>query len=177
MTFLHQMDVHQSRCQEQLLRLRMLARTWDGAAVPQEVVAEIRDATNTIIAEAEAMTRAAIRDHRRQEPQAETFLWVRITRLAAAADRAVDAARSRDVPGLRAHLRQFDTLTSAIWAVQHAAYGKQPGHSPRRDGNLRHRGQHDPRLGVGERHRPPGCAAVSIWPGTSGSRPRRVTTG
>ena len=41
------------------------------------------------------MTRAVIRDHRRQEPQAETFLWVRITRLAAAADRAVDAARSR----------------------------------------------------------------------------------
>jgi hypothetical protein len=131
MTFLHQMDVHQSRCQEQLLRLRMLARTWDGAAVPQEVVAEIRDATNTIIAEAEAMTRAAIRDHRRQEPQAETFLWVRITRLAAAADRAVDAARSRDVSGLRGYLNHFDTLTSALWAVRDAVYSQRPVPGPR----------------------------------------------
>ena len=131
MTFLHQMDVHQSRCQEQLLRLRMLARTWDGVAVPQEVVAEIRDATNAIIAEAEAMTRAALRDHRRQEPQVETFLWVRITRLAAAADRAVDAARSRDVSGLRGYLNHFDTLTSALWAVRDAVYSPRPVPGPR----------------------------------------------
>jgi hypothetical protein len=136
MTFLHQMDVHQSRCQEQLLRLRMLARTWDGGAVPQEVVpqevvAEIRDATNAIIAEAEAMTRAAIRDHRRQEPQAETFLWVRITRLATAADRAVDAARSRDVSGLRGYLNHFDTLTTALWAVRDAVYSQRPVPGPR----------------------------------------------
>src|ERR1700759_3394605 len=131
MTFLHQMDVHQSRCQEQLLRLRMLARTWDGAAVPQEVAAEIRDATNVIIAEAEAMTRAAIRDHRRQEPQAETFLWVRITRLAAAGGRAVDAARSRDVSGLRVYLNHFDTLTSALWAVRDAVYSQRPVPGPR----------------------------------------------
>jgi hypothetical protein len=171
-----QLDDYQSRCRQQLLGLRILAGSQDGTALPQELTVEVRNATNAVIAEAQAMSRSAIRASEQQEPQAETFLWVPIARLAAA-DRAVDAARSRDVPGLRAHLRQFDTLTSAIWAVQHAAYGKQPGHSPWRDGNLRHRGQHDPRLGVGERHRPPGCAAVSIWPGTSGSRPRRVTTG
>jgi len=52
------------------------------------------------------------RSSRQREPQAETFLWVRVARLAAEADRAVDAARSRDVPGLRAHLHQFDTPTS-----------------------------------------------------------------
>src|ERR1700740_397490 len=114
MTFLHQMDDYQSRCQEQLLRLRMLARTWDGAAVPQEVVAEIRDATNWIIAEAEAMTRASFRNDRLREPQAETFLWVRITRLAAAADRAVDAARNKDGSALRGCLNHFDTLTTAL---------------------------------------------------------------
>jgi len=73
------------------------------------------------------MSRAAIRASSQQEPQAETFLWVRVARLAAAADRAVDAARSRDVPGLRAHLDQFDTLTSALWVVQHATYGGKPG--------------------------------------------------
>jgi hypothetical protein len=131
MTFLHPTDDHQSRCQEQLLRLRMLARSWDGAAAPHEVVAEIREATNAIIAEAEAMTRAAFRDARRQEPQAETFLWVRITRLAAAADRAVDAARSRDVSGLRGYLNHFDTLTSALWAVRDAVYSPRPVPSPR----------------------------------------------
>jgi len=55
------------------------------------------------------------RSSRQREPQAETFLWVRVAGLAAEADRAVDAARSRDVPGLRARLHQSDTLTSAIW--------------------------------------------------------------
>jgi hypothetical protein len=131
MTFLHPTDDHQSRCQAQLLRLRMLARSWDGAAAPQEVVTEIREATNAIIAEAEAMTRAAFLTDRRQEPQAETFLWVRITRLAAAADRAVDAARSRDVSGLRGYLNHFDTLTSALWAVRDAVYSQRPVPSPR----------------------------------------------
>ena len=131
MTFLHQMDDYQSRCQEQLLRLRMLARSWDGVAVPQEVVAEIRDATNAIIAEAEAMIRAALRNDRRQEPQAETFLWVRITRLAAAADRAVDAARNKDGSGLRGCLSHFDTLTTALWAVRDAVYSERPVPGPR----------------------------------------------
>jgi len=47
---------------------------------------------------------------------------VRISRLAATADRAADAARRRDIPGLRANLHHFDTLTSAIWIVQNATY-------------------------------------------------------
>jgi hypothetical protein len=121
-----QLDDYQSRCRQQLLRLRLLAGSQDAAALPREFTVEVRDATNAIIAEVEAMSRTAIRASKRQEPQAETFLWVRVARLAAEADRAVDAARSRDVPGLRARLHQFDTLTSAIWTVQHATYGDQP---------------------------------------------------
>jgi hypothetical protein len=117
------MDDHRSRCRKQLVRLRILARSRDGAALPGETGTEIRDATNVVIAEVEAMSCTALRAGGRREPQAETFLWVRIARLAAAADRAVDAAGSKDVPGLRAHLHQFDTLTSAIWAVQRATYG------------------------------------------------------
>ena len=104
---------------------------------------EVRDATNAIIAEVEAMSRTAIGASERQQPQAETFLWVRVARLAAAADRAVDAARRRDVPGLRAHLQQFDTLTSALWAVQHATYGykqQRPGAAAVAD-HLAYRGQ------------------------------------
>jgi hypothetical protein len=112
-----------------LLRLRLLAGSQEGAVLHREFPLRIREATNAVIAEAEAMSRAALRSSGRQEPQAETFLLVRVTRLAAEADRAVDAARSRDVPGLRAHLHQFDSLTSAMWMVQQAAYGGQPGHA------------------------------------------------
>jgi hypothetical protein len=120
---------YQSRHRQQLLKLRLLAGSQDSTALPREFTEQVRDATNAIIAEVETMSQAAIRASGRREPQAETFLWVRIARLAAAADRAVDAARSRDIPGLRALLHQFDTLTSAVWTVQHAMYGKQPGRS------------------------------------------------
>ena len=128
-----QLDDYQSRCRQQLLRLRLLAGSRDGTALPRGFTGEVRDATNAIIAEVEAMSRTAIGASERQQPQAETFLWVRVARLAAAADRAVDAARRRDVPGLRAHLQQFDTLTSALWTVQHATYGnkqQRPGAAP-----------------------------------------------
>lgn len=116
-----QLDDYHSRCRQQLLGLRLLVGSQEGTALPREFTAELRDATNAVIAEVEAALQAA----ERQEPQAETFLWARIARLAAAADRAVDAARGRDVPGLLAHLHQFDTLTSALWTVQHATYSQQ----------------------------------------------------
>ena len=138
-----QLDDYQSRCRQQLLRLRLLAGSRDGTALPRGFTVEVRDATNAIIAEVEAMSRTAIGASERQQPQAETFLWVRVARLAAAADRAVDAARRRDVPGLRAHLQQFDTLTSALWTVQHATYGnkqQRPGAAPLAD-HLAYRGQ------------------------------------
>jgi hypothetical protein len=87
--------------------------------------AEIRDATNAVIAEVEATSRAVL-ETSGQELGAETFLWVRVTRLAMAADQAVNAARSGDISALDAHLRHFDALTSAIWTVQDAVYGQEP---------------------------------------------------
>ena len=126
MTVADEIDIHKSRCQQHLLRLRILARDPEDAATYREVTAEVRDVTNAIIAEAEAMSRGAIWAAGVRDPQAETFVWVRITRLAAAADRAVGAARSRDISGLRTYLRHFDSLTSAIWAVERATYGQHP---------------------------------------------------
>jgi hypothetical protein len=126
MTFANRMRSHQSRCQPQLLKLRMLALSEADAVLCQQVTADIRDATNAIIAEAEAMSFAALGDGSRRELEAETFLRARLIRLATAADQAVNAARSGDVSGLRAHLNRFDTLTSAIWTVQRAVYGQEP---------------------------------------------------
>lgn len=125
MTFDDQMRDHRSRCQRQLSRLRMVTLGQDGLALPRRVAAEIRDATNAIITETEAMSRAVLKAGR-EEPGAETFLWVRVTRLALAADQAVTAAYNGDVHELRTHLHHFDTLTSAIWTVQHAVHGRQP---------------------------------------------------
>ena len=129
MTFANQMRSHQSRCQPQLLKLRMLALIEVDAVLCRQATAEIRDATNAIIAEAEAMSFAALGGGGRREPEAETFLRARLIRLATAADQAVNAARSGDVSGLRAHLYRFDALTSAIWTVQRAVYGQEPGPS------------------------------------------------
>ena len=114
----------QLRSQRQLLRLRMLVLSQDGMA-PTRQAAEIRDATNAVIAEVEATSRAVL-ETGGHAPGAETFLWVRVTRLAMAADQAVNAARGGDMPALDAHLRHFDALTSAIWAVQDAVYGQEP---------------------------------------------------
>jgi hypothetical protein len=92
-----QIDNHELRCRQHLLRLRMLARTPDDAALSREVAAEVRDATNAIIAEAEAMGRAAIMAAGERDPQAETFVWVRITRLATAAAPAGGAGRTAGI--------------------------------------------------------------------------------
>jgi hypothetical protein len=124
MTFDDQMRDHRSRCQRQLSKLRMLTLGQDGMMLPPRLAAEIRDATNAIVAETESMSRIVLRAGR-EEPGAETFLWVRVTRLALAADHAVMAARNGDLHELRAHLHHFDTLTSAIWTVQHAVHGRQ----------------------------------------------------
>jgi hypothetical protein len=124
MTFDDPMADRQLRCQRQLLRLRMLVISQDGMA-PARQAAEIRDATNAVIAEVEATSHAVL-EAGGHEPGAETFLWVRVTRLAVAADQAVNAARRGDLAALHAHLRHFDSLTSAMWTVQHAVYGQEP---------------------------------------------------
>ena len=123
MTFDEQMRDYRTRCQRQLSRLRMLAVGQDGIVPPRRVAPEIRDATNAIIADTEAMSRAVLKAGR-EEPSAETFLWVRVTRLALAADQAVAAAYNGDIHALRTHLHHFGTLTSAIWTVQHAVHDR-----------------------------------------------------
>jgi hypothetical protein len=114
----------QLRCQRQLLRLRMLVLSQDDMASARQA-AEIRDATNAVIAEVEATSRAVL-EAGGHAPGAETFLWVRVTRLAMAADQAMNAARHGDLAALHAHLRHFDALTSAMWTVRHAVYGQEP---------------------------------------------------
>lgn len=103
----------------------MLALGQDSLDLSRQVIAEIRDTTNAVIAETEAMCRLVLRAGR-HEPGAETFLWVRVTRLAHSADQAVTAARRGDVGELRSHLHHFDSLTAAIWTVQNAIHGQKP---------------------------------------------------
>jgi hypothetical protein len=111
-----QLDGRRARCRRQLFRLRMLILRQDGAGSPVQLGEELRDATNAVVAEAEAMSHESFGSGR-PDPGAETFLWVRITRLALAADQVVDAARNGNAAELRARLLRFDALTSAIWAV------------------------------------------------------------
>ena len=131
MTFADQIRDHQSRCHPHLLRLRLAAQGETGAT-PQQIAAEVRDATNAILAEAEAAVRAALAATA-GAPATETFLRARLARLAGAADEAVSAARGGQVPGLHNRLRRFDALTSAIWTVQHAVYGQVPLPRPASD--------------------------------------------
>ena len=135
MTFADQIRVHQSRCHPHLLRLRLVARGEANVTAPAQIVAEVRDATNAILTEAESAIRAALATaaDRPREPATETFLWARLARLATAADEAVSAARGGHAPGLRGRLRRFDALTSAIWTVQHGVYGQVPPRRPASD--------------------------------------------
>jgi hypothetical protein len=127
-SFTDRMRDHQRRCQPHLLRLRILACREAGTTPPGQVTAEVCDATNAIIAEAEAAGRASLAATAggRRQAEAETFLWVRLARLMSAADEAADAARGGDAPGLRRHLDRFNALTGAMWAVQHAVYADAP---------------------------------------------------
>ena len=132
MTIADRIEDHQARCQPYLLILRMLARGEAGTVLPRQVVAEVIQATEAILAEAEAAgikARAAAGDPP-GGPRAGIFLRVRLNRLAAAANDAIAAARTGDSAQMRRHLRRFDALTSAIWTVQQAVYG--PGPAPQR---------------------------------------------
>jgi hypothetical protein len=127
MTFANQTRDHQARCRPHLLRLRLVARGEASTTSSSQVAAEVRDATNAILAEAEAAIRTALAaTDNRLTPATETFLLARLARLADAADEAVDAARGGHAPTLCSRLRRFDELTSAIWTVQDAVCGRVP---------------------------------------------------
>jgi len=124
-----QIGDYQARCLPYLLTLRMLVR--DGAEVPFPWLtrAEVAAATEAVLAEAEAASREA-RAATGGGPGTAIFLDVRLSRLAAAADDAIAAAQAGDFTQLRRHLPRFETLTSAIWAVQEVS--RQPDKPPRR---------------------------------------------
>jgi hypothetical protein len=127
MTFADQIREHQARCQPHLLRLRLLARGEASTTAPAQIAAEVREATNAVLAEAKAAIRTALAAaDRRRKPATEAFLRARLARLADAADGAVNAAHGAHAPALRSRLRRFDELTSAIWTVQDAVCGQVP---------------------------------------------------
>ena len=118
-----QLEDHRAHCLPHLLTLRMLARYTPEAPLPWLAVAEVTRATEAILAEVEAAVRAVTGGGPGGTvgPGIGIFLGVRLSRLAAAANDAIAAAGAGDFTQLRTHLRRFDTLTSAIWAVQDAS--------------------------------------------------------
>ncbi len=125
MSLTDQIEDPQARCVAPLISLRMLAQGEAGTPLSRRVVIEVAQATGTVLAEAEAVGRAALTAAgiARGHPLDETFLRVRLDRLATAADDAIAAARAGEAGDLRRCLHRFDVLTSAIWTVQDAAYG------------------------------------------------------
>jgi hypothetical protein len=124
MTITDKIEDHQARCQPYMLRLRMIARDDPGTVLTWQAVTEIVQATAAILAEAKASgsdARAA------GSPGAATFLNVRLSRLAVAANDAIAAAGDGDSGLLRRHLHRFEVLTSAIWTVQQAVSVPDPG--------------------------------------------------
>jgi hypothetical protein len=119
---------HQARCLPHLLTLRMLARDDAEAPFPWLVGAQVAEATVAILAEAEAAGREvrAATGGVPGVPDTGIFLGVRLSRLAAAAGDAIGAAEAGDFTRLRRHLRRFEALTSAIWAVQDATRPRPP---------------------------------------------------
>ena len=126
------LEDHRVRCQPYLLRLRMIARDDPGLLLTQLTVAEVIQATEMVLAEAEAAggdVRAAAGDVQAAAgvsgsgPGAPAFLRVRLNRLAGAANDAIAAAGAGDSGQLRGQLRRFDVLTAAIWTVHQAVYG------------------------------------------------------
>ena len=114
-----QLEDRRARCLPHLLRLRILIGMPE-TPLPWLAVAEVTRATEAILAEVEAAVRAATEGHPGSlgAPGTGVFLGVRLSRLAAAAGDAVAAAWAGDFTQLRRQLHRFDTLTSAIWAVQ-----------------------------------------------------------
>ena len=117
MTVADQTESHQARCLPHLLVLRMLAGEDAEVPGPWLAMAKVAQATDAILAEAEAAGREA-RAVGGDGPGLGIFLSVRLSRLAVAAGEAVAAAGAGDFTQLRRHLRRFETLTSAIWTVQ-----------------------------------------------------------
>ena len=121
-----QLEDHRACCLPHLLTLRMLVRDTPEPLPPWLAAADVTRATKAILAEVETAVRTVTGGgpggpDSPGSPGAGIFLSVRLSRLAAAANDAIAAAGAGDFTQLRCHLRRFDTLTSAIWAVQDAS--------------------------------------------------------
>jgi hypothetical protein len=125
MTVADAIEDHRSRCLPHLVRLRMLGSGDAGVALSPGVAAEVIQATRAVLAQVEAASRLALASSPggQHDHGPGQFLATRLTRLSAAADDAVAAARSGDMAALRRRLLRFDALTSAIWTAQGAARG------------------------------------------------------
>jgi hypothetical protein len=117
MTVADRTEGHQARCLPHLLTLRMLASDDAEEPSPWLAMAEVAQATDAILAEAEAAGRE-VRAAAGGGPGPGILLSVRLSRLVVAAADTVAAAGAGDFTQLRRQLRRFEALTSAIWAVQ-----------------------------------------------------------
>lgn len=114
-----QIRQNRHRCMPHLAKLRMLAHDPAAPSATSKVVREITRATNAIMAEATAGYRTALvpaADSSRGSGN-PSLLQPRLARLQAAAEDTVAAASHQDAAALRQHVRRFESLTSAIWAV------------------------------------------------------------
>ena len=121
-----QLEDHQACCLPHLLTLRMLVRDTPEPLPPWLAAADVTRATKAILAEVETAVRTVTGGgpggpDDLGSPGIGILLSVRLSRLAGTADDAIAAAGAGDFTQLRCQLRRFETLTSAIWAVQDAS--------------------------------------------------------
>lgn len=100
----------------------MIARDEAGTAFSWQMMADVTQAADAILAEAEAAGSETFASGG-GGPGAGTFLSVRLSRLATAANDMIAAAGAGDPAQLRRRLRRFEVLTSAIWTVQQGVSG------------------------------------------------------
>jgi len=108
---------YHARCAPHLATLAALARGPAGAPLPPGTAAKVAEAAGAVLTEAQAAGHAAATSTAGEQAQTAEFLAARLARLATAATAAVTAARNADAAALRRELRQFDTLTTALWTV------------------------------------------------------------
>jgi len=126
-----EMREHHAHCAPQRASLQMLARTEVGVPLPPGVVHEVSQATSVILADAKAAQRTAVAaiPGPGRGSGVPPFLAARLSRLTAAADDAVTAARDGNTLTLRRSLRRFEVHISAMWTVQLAVQGAVPPRS------------------------------------------------
>lgn len=121
-----------ARCRPHLARLAVLTAGPPGTRPPAAAAAEVAEAAGAVVAQAEAAGRAVVSAAANgQKTATGEFLTARLVRLKTAADNAVTVARKGDGAALRASLRQFDSLTTALWTVHQAVIIPGP-RAPRR---------------------------------------------